>query len=157
MPRSTLESEIRSRIEALATELAGMIRQEAIASVEAALGGDGAAPARRGRRRGPGRPRGSSTKKAASRRGPGRPKGSGRGPRRKAGRGRPGRPPSAAVTELTTKVLAQVKSKAGQGVAEIAKALKVGVDRVKPVMAKLLAGKQVKKTGQKRGTKYRAR
>lgn len=138
MAKPALEAEIRSRIEALATELAGMIRQEAMASVEAALGGNGGAPARRGRRRGPGRPKGSTRKKAG------------------AGRGR-GRPPSAATEALIPKVFAQVKAKGGQGVSEIAKALKVGVDRVKPVMARLVAGKQVKKTGKKRGTKYHAR
>ena len=121
MAKNTLEADIRSRIASLATELSSMIRQEAMASVEAALGGNGSAPARRGRRRGP------------------------------------GRPPSAAAAELAPKVLAQVKAKAGQGVSDIAKALKVNVERVKPVMAKLLAGKQVKKTGQKRGTKYHAR
>ncbi len=137
MARSALEAEIQSRIQSLATELASLIRQEAMASVQAALGGPDTAPARRGprRRRGPGRPKGSGAKKA---------------------RGR-GRPPSAATEALTPKVLAQVKAKAGQGVSDIAKALKVSVDRVKPVMAKLLAGKQVKKTGQKRGTKYHAR
>ncbi len=132
MATNTLQAEIRSRIEALATELAGMIRQQAFASVEAALGGNGAAPARRS---------------------PGRPKGSGR----KKARGRPGRPPSAATEALVPRVLAHVKSNAGSGVSEIAKALKVDVERVKPVVAKLLADKQVKKTGQKRGTKYHAR
>jgi hypothetical protein len=140
MARSTLASDIRSRIESVASELAGMIRTEAMAAVTAALGGDGAAPARR---RGPGRPRGK-------RRGPGRPKA------KRAAR-RPGRPPSAAPEALAPKVLAQVKSKDGQGVIEIAKALRVDVERVKPVMAKLLAGKEIKKTGKKRGTKYHAR
>ena len=138
MAKSTLEADIRSRIASLATELSTMIRQEAMASVEAALGGNGSAPARRGRRRGPGRPKASA--------------------RRKSGGGRgPGRPPSAAAAELAPKVLAQVKAKDGQGVSDIAKALRVNVESVKPVMAKLLAGKQVKKTGQKRGTKYHAR
>jgi len=138
MAKSTLEADIRARIASLATELASMIREEAMASVAAALGGNGAAPARRGgaRRRGRGRPQGSSTKKA---------------------RGRRGRPPSAANAALAPKVLAQVKAKDGQGVSDIAKALKVNVERVKPVMAKLLANKQVKKSGQKRGTKYHAR
>jgi hypothetical protein len=141
MAKSSLEADIRSRIESLAAELAGMVREEAMAAVTAALGGSGARPARRG----PGR----------RRRGPGRPKGSGR---KKAGRsrGRRGRPPSAAAEALVPKVLTQVKAKDGQGVSEIAKALRVDVDRVKPVMVKLLAAKQIKKTGQKRGTKYHA-
>jgi hypothetical protein len=138
MAKSSLEADIRSRIESLAAELAGMVREEAMAAVTAALGGSGARPARRG----PGR----------RRRGPGRPKGSGR---KKAGRSR-GRPPSAAAEALVPKVLTQVKAKDGQGVSEIAKALRVDVDRVKPVMVKLLAAKQIKKTGQKRGTKYHA-
>jgi hypothetical protein len=140
MAKSNLEADIRTRIAALATELSSMIRREAMASVEAALGGNGSAPARRGpaRRRGPGRPKGSGRRQAGARRGP-------------------GRPPSAATEALAPKVLAQVKAKDGQGVSDIAKALRVNVERVKPVMAKLLAGKQVKKSGQKRGTKYHAR
>src|SRR6187455_1892856 len=98
MARNTLESDIRSRIATLATELASMIRQEAMASVEAALGGNGSAAARPG----PGR-----------RRGAGRPKGRGA---TKRGRGRP---PSAVTPELAPKVLAQVKAKDGQGVSDI--------------------------------------
>ncbi len=140
MVKSNLEAEIRNRIQELAIELSGLIRQSAMASVEAALGGNGSAPARNGpgRRRGPGRPKGSGRKKSGARRGP-------------------GRPPNAATAELAPKVLAQVKAKDGQGVSDIAKALRMNVERVKPAMAKLLAGKLVKKTGQKRGTKYYAR
>ncbi len=50
-----------------------------------------------------------------------------------------------------------MKAKDCQVVSDIAKALRVNVERVKPVMVKLLAGKQIKKTGQKRGTKYHVR
>ncbi len=137
MAKSTLEAGIRNRIEALAAELTGLVRQEAIASIQAALGGNGTARGRRGpgRRRRPGRPKGSARRKAGARRGP-------------------GRPPNAATEALVPKVLAQVKAKDGQGVSDIAKALRVNVDRVKPVMVKLLAARQVKKSGQKRGTKY---
>ena len=53
-------------------------------------------------------------------------------------------------------MLAQVRKAAGTGVTEIAAALGVNSDAVKPVVAELLAAKQVRKTGQKRGTKYHA-
>jgi hypothetical protein len=149
MAKINLESEIRSRIESLAAELAGMVRQEAMASITAALGGPDT------RRRGPGRPRGSG-RKAGSRRGPGRPRGSGR---KKAGRprGRPAKAPSAATLALAPTVLAHIKANDGTGVTDIAKALKKSSNVIKPVVAKLLADKRIRKTGQRRGTKYHAR
>lgn len=135
MAKTTLEVEIRTRIEALAAELSGLVRQEAMASIEAALGGNGAAT----RRRGPGRPKGSGRKKT------------GRGP------GRPAKPPSAATEALTPKVLAHIKSNDGAGVTDIAKALRKSSDAIKPAVAKLLAEKKLRKTGRRRGTKYHVR
>ena len=133
MARSNLESEIRSRIESLAAEIAGMVRQEAMASITAAFGGPDT------RRRGPGGPKGSGRKKA------GRP------------RGRPAKAPSAATLSLAPTVLAHIKANDGAGVTDIAKALKKSSDVIKPVVARLLADKKVRKTGRRRGTKYHAR
>ena len=135
MARSGLESEIQSRIETLATELANLVRKEAMASIQAALGGNGSTT----RRRGPGRPKGSMRKKRR-----GRP-------------GRPARPPSAATEALVPRVLAHVKANDGAGVSDIAKALKKSSDAVKPAVARLLAEKKLRKTGQRRGTKYHVR
>ncbi len=67
------------------------------------------------------------------------------------------RPATPRAAYQVGRVLAHAKAKDGQGVPEIARALKVNVERAKPVMARLLAGKQVKKPGRKRGTKYHAR
>ena len=134
MAKSSLNSEIRNRIDAFAEELAGLVRQAAFESLHEALGADGG---QIGRRR------------------PGRPKGT----RRKTGarRGRPGRPPSAATEALTPKVLAHVKANDGASVSEIASALKKQSAAVKPAIARLLAEKKLRKTGQRRGTKYHAR
>ena len=132
MPRSTLETDIRSRIESLAAELAGMIRQAALESVREALGSDGTAPARRG---------------------PGRPRESGRG----NARGRRGRPSVADTDALATKVLAHIKANPGQRVSEIAAALGRQSDEMKPVVAVLLAAKEIRKTGKRRGSKYHRR
>ncbi len=137
MAKNALEAEIRSRLEVFATELAGTIRQAALESVEGALGGADAAPARRPR----GRPRGSTT-------------------RRKPGR-KPAvvreRSPSVSAESLAPRVLAHVKGNPGQGVTEIASALGARSDAVKPVLAALLAAKEIRKTGQRRGTKYHLR
>jgi hypothetical protein len=130
MAKSSLETQIRSRIDALAAELSGLVRQAAFESLQSALGTSGAAATTTVPRRGPGRPKGS-------------------------GKRRGGRPANPQTEALTPRVLEHLKANAGgQGVGDIAKALKVDVERVKPVMAKLLESKQVRKTGQKRGTRY---
>jgi hypothetical protein len=132
MPKSTIESQLKSRIDAFAAELSDLVREAALKAVQGALG-DGAAPAQR---RGPGRPRGSGTR------------------RKKTGR-KPGRPRTKPVAS-TAQVLAQVNKADGIGVTEIAAALGMNSDAVKPVMVELLASKQVRKTGVRRGTKYHA-
>ena len=133
MPNDQLNSQIRARINEFAGELSDLVKQAALEAVQGALDGGGA-PAKR---RGPGRPRGSTTRLT-----------------KMAGR-RAGRPRTKKLAS-TAQVLAQVKKSEGIGVTEIAKALRTSSDAVKPVMIELLASKQVRKTGQKRGTKYHA-
>ena len=95
-----------------------------------------------------------------ARRGPGRPKGAGRGP---------GRPPAAAkpskaggrirrspedLAALSDQLLAHVKANPGQRGEQIAAALKTDVGTIRPTMHKLIAAKQVRTEGQRRGMTY---
>jgi hypothetical protein len=116
------------------------VRQSALEAVQEALGGS--AP----RRRGPGRPKGSG------RRGPGRPRKAGR-PRR-AAKGKRIRRSSEDLAKIGARVLAQVRSKAGQRLEEIGRALKTDTGVLKKPVSDLLKAKKLKTKGAKRGTKY---
>jgi hypothetical protein len=143
MATKDTDTAIRSRIESFLTELGAMVRQSALEAVQQALGGG--VP----RRRGPGRPKGSGG------RGPGRPP--------KAGRRRAGRPARGGkrirrtaedLAKIGARVLAQVRSKAGQRLEEIGRALKTDTSVLKKPVADLLKAKKLKTKGAKRGTKY---
>src|SRR5688572_14858946 len=137
MPRAApLASRIRARLDTLATHLAALIHGEALRVVYRALGGSEVRPGRR-----PGRPRASAKR---------------RSPSRRSGSRRRGRSTGAATVDLAPRVLAHVKANPGQSVTEIAAALGTSSDAVKPAVAALLAAKQIRKTGQRRGTKYHA-
>jgi hypothetical protein len=58
------------------------------------------------------------------------------------------------LAKLQATILAAVKAKQGQRLEEIGRALKTDTAVLKRPMALLLAGKKVKTTGAKRGTKY---
>lgn len=133
MARNTLNTEIRSRIEAFLGEVSTMFKQAALESVRAALG-DSAAPARRG----PGR----RPAQAKTGRRVGRPKSRG------------GKRSSEQVDQMATRVLAYVKSNPGQGLEAIGKHLGIATKELKLPVIKLLSARQLKKSGQKRGTKY---
>jgi len=83
---------------------------------------------------------GQSGSPVRSARGPGRPRGSGRG--------------SGNVEGAAASILAHVQANDGQGVSEIAAGSGVALKVAKKVIAKLIASGQLKKTGQKRGTRY---
>lgn len=121
-----IESQIKDRIATFVSELDQLVRRSTLEALQSVLAG-GAAPARRGRPAGSGR-------------GPGRPKGSGRG--------------SAGVEEAAAKVLAHVQANDGQGIGAIADATGVPLKVAKKAAAQLLATRQLKKSGQKRGTVY---
>jgi hypothetical protein len=134
---NTLDQEIQSRIQSFLAELSELVKMAALGSVHAALGGE-PGPVQR---RGPGRPRGSG------KRGPGRPPKAGR----PAGTGKR---TSEAVEAMAARILAQVRSKPGQRLEEIGKAMKLPTKGLKLPIQKLLAGNQLRTEGQKRGTKY---
>jgi hypothetical protein len=126
MERQNLDSEIRSRIETFLEEISTLLKKAALESVRAALG-DGATPVRRG---------------------PGRP------PKSAATRGGGGKRSSEQVDEMAGRILAYVKSNAGESLEAISRAIGVPTKELKLPVIKLLGSRQLKKTGQKRGTKY---
>jgi hypothetical protein len=138
MANNNTDAAIRSRIDSFLTELGALVRQSALQAVEEALG-EGAP-----RRRAPGRPRGSG------KRGPGRPRKVGR----PAGGGKRAKRSYEDVDAMAVRVLAQVRSKQGQRLEEIGRAMKLPTKGLKLPIAKLLAAKRLSTKGQKRGTKY---
>jgi hypothetical protein len=141
MPTPTLDRDIQSRIQSFLAELSALVKRQALEAVQGALAVDGAAPARRG----PGRPRGSTAKG-----GPGRTPKAGR----PTGADKRAKRSSEAVEAMAARVLAQIRSKQGQRLEEIGRAMKMPTKGLKLPIAKLLAAKQLRTEGQKRGTKY---
>jgi hypothetical protein len=139
MATPTLDQDIQSRIQSFLAELSLLVKRQALEAVHEALATDGAVP-----RRGPGRPRGSG------KRGPGRPRKAGRPARA----GKRAKRSSEAVEAMAARVLAQIRSKQGQRLEEIGKAMKLPTKGLKLPIQKLLASKKVKTKGQKRGTQY---
>jgi hypothetical protein len=140
MANKSTDVAIRSRLDSFLAELGSLVRLSVLEAVQEALGGS--AP----RRRGPGRPKGSG------RRGPGRPP--------KAARRRAGervRRSAEDLAKMGARVLTQVRSKAGQRLEEIARALKTNTAVLKRPVADLLKAKKLRTTGAKRGTKYFAK
>jgi hypothetical protein len=72
---------------------------------------------------------------------------------------RPGRPPAGRRGSLNVEragdtILAHVRANDGQGVGQISAATGVPLKTAKKVIGRLVSSGQLKKTGQKRGTKY---
>ena len=131
MPKNHLDSQIRACINSFVDELSSLVRRAAVESVREALG-DSSKPARRG----PGRPR-KATSVISS------PK-SKRRKRRSSG----------AVDKVAMRILKQVKANPGQGVSKIGGALKLTSKALRLPILKLLGDKQIRTTGERRGTKY---
>jgi hypothetical protein len=135
MANNTLNNEIQSRINSFLGELSQLVKRQALEAVHEALG-EAAAP-----RRGPGRPR-SVTMRTGSR------------PRAIAKSGVRGKRSPEQVEAMAARVLAQIRSKQGQRLEEIGRAMKMPTKGLKLPIAKLMAGKKLKTKGAKRGTKY---
>ena len=138
MANPSLDQEIQSRIQSFLDELSGLVKRQALEAVHEALGQS--APARRG----PGRPRKVSM----------RP---GRRPKAMAKRGVRGkriRRSPEDLAKLQASLMSQIRSKKGQRLEEIGKALKTDTAVLKRPIAMLLAAKKVRTEGKKRGTKY---
>ena len=116
MATSTIETQIKERIQAFVQELDLLVRRGTLDSLRQVLDGR---PARRGR------PRGS------------------RGP---------GRPPAAAADG--SRIAGQVRANPGQTVGQIAQALGAKPKSLAKAIKTMLGEKQIRKTGQRRGTRY---
>jgi hypothetical protein len=144
MPKQQAPQDIRTLVDQFVSDLSARVREQALDSVRAVLG-EGAAP----RRRGPGRPR------KAAKRGPGRPpKAARRGPGRPRKAGRRARRSSADLEATAAKVLAYVRSNAGQRLEEIGRGLRTATAGLKRPIQVLVAAGKLRTEGQKRGTRY---
>src|ERR1019366_3362825 len=144
MPNTSLRSSLDSLASNFASAVLAAIRG---ASLDELVAGSGGAP-----RRGPGRPRGSSTTKSA----PTAARAS--APTPKVRGGRLARRSPADIAKTLGQIVALVKTKkAGLRSEEIRKALKLDVREVPRVLQEGLAKKKLKSKGQKRATTYTAR
>jgi DNA-binding NtrC family response regulator len=160
---SDAKNEIKVRVEAFVDELSALVRRAALEAVEQALGSKGVeatAPARK-----PGRPRKVAAAPAPvveEKKAPGRPRGrpaksasaaaasAAAAAKRRAGEKRS----PALLAQVTEQVFNHVKSNAGQGVEQIAKALGTSTKELTLPIRKLLADKKITSKGQKRATRY---
>jgi hypothetical protein len=131
MTQPTLDTEIRSKIDAFVEELTAHVKKAALDSVHAALG-NGVAPARRG----PGRPRMNVNV--------GRP----------AKATMPGKRTPEEVAAAAERITSYVRQHPGQRLEQIAAGLGTASHDLKLPVIKLLASKTLRKTGEKRGTQY---
>ncbi len=67
---------------------------------------------------------------------------------------RRGKPSGSPVDGFTPRIAAHIRSNPGQTVGQIAQALGARASALKKAIKDMLAGKQVRKTGQRRGTRY---
>ncbi len=140
MPNA-ITQQLESHIQAFVTEISALVRTAALDSVHAALGAT-ATPMKRG----PGRPKSFSPKaaKGGTKSMPARPTRGGRRVKRS----------SEDVDAMAQKILAYVKANDGKRMDEIAKAMNTSVKNLTLPALKLLEAKAVKRSGQRRGTKY---
>ena len=133
------EKAIQAHVESFVRDLTAMIRESALDTVRAALGETVT------KKRGPGRPRTKRKAKGTTRNATTTTR-----PRK----GKRIRRSSEDVEALASAVLAHVKANPGQGVTEIARALRRTSKDLKLPIQKLLADKKLKTKGERRGTKY---
>jgi hypothetical protein len=132
---SSVESDIRSRVEAFVEEITSMIRTSALEVVSEALGEGGSRPAARG-----GRARAAAAPVVSSGR---RAKGAKRDPR--------------LLQALTDKLGDYIKKNPGLRIEQIGKALGTPTKDLALPVKKLIAGKKISTKGQKRATTYFAK
>jgi len=121
-------NDISALVEAFKTDLEAAIRKDMLDRLRGVMGGDIPIP-------------------FAGKRGPGRPRGSMNKPKR-------GRPARVDTSGLSEKLLAHVKANPGQRGEQIAAALRSDVGTMRGPMKKLIAARQVRTEGQRRGMKY---
>jgi len=139
MPNDTLDQDIQDRIQSFLAELSSLVKKSALEAVQEALATDGDSL-----RRGPGRPRKVSLSRG------GRP----RAMVKRGVRGKRIRRSAEDLAKIGARVFAQVRTKQGQRLEEIGRALKTDTGVLKKPIADLLAAKKLKTKGRKRGMQY---
>jgi hypothetical protein len=145
-----IQSEITARINAFTNELEALVRSAALDAVRKALGnGPSPAAARPASapRRGPGRPRKTAVAPAA----PAQAATAGKLPTKpkKGGKRTPEQ-----LAKIDEAIRGYVKTSPGKGVEAMAKSLGLPSKDLKGRISLLVDAKKLKKTGQKRATKY---
>lgn len=147
-----VDAKIKAKVEEFTREMSGLVHEAAAAAMTAmqqAIAGLMGAPVRRG----PGRPAGSVSKKTGKKAGKRAAKKMGKRASKKGG----ARGGGASNPALGKSVVDALTSKPGLSISEIASAVGVAKVSVQPTVVALLAEKKIKKTGERRGTKYFAR
>lgn len=150
-----IDAKIKAKVEQFAQELTGLIHESAMAAVQQAIAGVMGAPVKRG----PGRPAGSGAKKTGQNSGPKAAKKAGKKAAKKAGKraAKKSGKSAAANPALGKAVVDTLTAKPGLSISEIASAVGVSKVDVQPTVVALLGEKKIKKTGERRGTKYFAK
>lgn len=140
MKNSLLDREIRSRIDALLTDISALVMRSALDAVSSVLGGATPPPA------------------AAPKRGPGRPRKNAAAPRASAAptarRDKRAKRTSEDVQATADAFLTYVKANPGQSTEQIGKALGMATKELQLPVVKLVQSRAVRTEGKKRGTRY---
>lgn len=131
---NNIHQQVEARVQAFVSELSELVRAAALEAVSDALGGTAPAGARRGRPKGA---KGKSTTAVAAK-----------------PHGKRGKRTSEQVDQMAAQIYEHVKKHPGASVELMAKAFKHPSKVLTLPIAKLMASKKLKTTGQKRGTKY---
>lgn len=138
MPVNDSDSKIRELTDEFVSQLSVVIREAALEAVRDAIEGVGGSPTPTRRKKKAGRRKAKATRRT-----------SGNGRRKKRTRRT-----AADYSALGDQILAYVKANPGCGAGEIAEAVGSTTTAIRPVTAELIAAKQLRTTGQRRGTKY---
>lgn len=139
MKISSLDRELRARIDGFVNELSSLVKLSALEAVHQALGSKlnaEAAPA---------------ASADTVKRGPGRP------PKAAAASSKGGKRSPDAVLKVAASVLSYIKANPGQRLEQIGKGVKSPTKELKLPVQKLFEQKAISTKGEKRGTKYFAR
>jgi hypothetical protein len=142
MKPTTLDTELRTRIETFTAEIAALVRSSAIEAVHDALGAELAGVRIAPVKRGPGRPRkgGAPSPIVASKRG-----------------GKRAKRTTEDVAKMGGAVVAYVAKHPGQSVEQIGKALGAKTKELALPILRMIGAKKLKTKGQRRGTRYFAK
>ncbi len=136
MARSTIESQIQTRVEEFAAELSTMVRQAALEAVEDAIRGEGL---------------GLSTRKAGR---PTKAKAAGRKAVSRTSTGRRRRRTAEELVEMQSDLVTYVTKNPGERLEQIALGMNIDSQDLKRPIQMLLESKDISKEGQRRGTMY---